>query len=138
MSKDLQEFSVPVSYKLAALWTAIMFCYVYGDYFLLFVPGHIQDLMNGDSGAGRTTPVKLLSFAIMMTFPAAMVFLSLTLPAKLNRWVNVIVGLLFTVIMILVVSTSLGEWMIFYTYLGIAEIMGTSLVVWYAWRWPRV
>jgi len=114
-----------------------MFCYVYGDFFTLFVPGRIENLMNGNSGAGSTSPTKLLMFAILMTIPSIMIFLSVALKPKVNRWLNLAMGVFFTAIMILVVSVSIDEWMIFYIYLGVVEIILTSLIVWLAWRWPK-
>jgi hypothetical protein len=47
-------------------------------------------------------------------------------------------GIFFTLVMILVTVTSLGEWMIFYTFLGIIEIMLTSIIVWQAIKWPTL
>lgn len=135
-SNNLKDVQIDVKYKLSALWVAVMCCYIYGDYFSLFVPGRIQDLMHGISGVGTTTPVMLLLFAILMTLPSLMIFLSLALKAKWNKVMNLIMGLFFTVIMTLVVATSLNEWMIFYTYLGIVEILITSAIMWYAWKWP--
>jgi len=114
-----------------------MFCYVYGDFFGLFVPNRIQHLMDGESGVGATTPLKLLFFAIMMTWPSVMIFLSLALGAKINRWLNIILGLFYTAIMVLVGATSIEEWMIFYVYFAAIEIILTLLIVWHAWRWQR-
>lgn len=136
-ANDLKDFKINVKLKLSALWVAVMFCYVYGDFFSLFVPGRLERLMDGNSGMGATTPMKILMFAILMTLPSVMVFLSLVLKPKVNRLVNLSMGVFFTAVMILVVATSLGDWMIFYTYLGIVEIIITSLIVWYAWRWPK-
>lgn len=136
-SKTLIDFKVPVKLKLSALWISVMFCYIYGDIFHLFVPGKIESMMNGTTGVGSTTPIKLLLFAILMSIPSLMVFLSLLLKPAVNRWANIVTGVFFTVIMVLVVATSLGQWMIFYTYLGVVEIIITSLIVFYAWRWPK-
>lgn len=136
-SNTLVDFKVPVKLKLSALWISVMFCYVYGDIFHLFVPGKIESLMNGTTGAGSTTPVKLLLFAILMSIPSLMVLLSLHLKPAVNRWANIVTGLFFTAIMILVVVTSIDRWMIFYTYLGVVEIIITSLIAFYAWRWPK-
>lgn len=93
--------------------------------------------MNGITGVGYTTPIKLLLFAILMSIPSLMVFLSLILEPIVSRWANMIVGAFFTAIMTLVVATSIDQWMLFYTYLGIVEIIITSLIVFYAWRWPK-
>jgi hypothetical protein len=134
---NLQEYKINIKLKLSALWTAVMFCYIYGDFFSLFVPGRIQNLMDGNSGAGETTPVKLLLFAVLMTLPPLMVIFSLTLKASINRVLNITIGIFFTAVMILVVATSLGDWMIFYTYLGVIEIILTTTVVIMALRWPK-
>jgi hypothetical protein len=133
----MEDFKINVRFKLSALWASVMFCYIYGDYFVLFVPGHIQSLINGESGLGETTPLKLLLFSILMTLPSIMVFLSLALSPKICRWANIVLGLFYTAIMILVGATSLGEWMIFYIYLAVIEIALTSVIVWHAWRWKQ-
>jgi hypothetical protein len=137
LQKHLEDINVHVKFKLAALWTSTMFLYVYGDFFSLFVPGHIQKLMDGKSGVGTTTPFAILGFAVMMTIPSLMIFLSLTLPSNINRWANIISGFLFTLIMALILASSLREWWIFYSYLAVVEIALTSIIVWFAWKWKR-
>lgn len=132
-----EDFQVNIKIKLSALWVAVMFCYVYGDYFILFVPGHIKNLMDGNSGVGTTTPLSLLGFAVLMTLPIAMIFLSVMLKAKVSRWANISVGIFFTLVMTLIVVTSKGQWMLFYIYLGLVEIILTSTIVWLAWKWPK-
>lgn len=136
-TSNYQDFKINIKLKLSALWISVMFCYIYGDFFSLFVPGRIQGLMNGQSGAGPTTPLILLFYSIFLSLPPLMIFLSLILNARLNRLINIITGLLFTVIMLLVVGFSIDKWMIFYTYLGVIEITITCLIVRYAWLWPE-
>lgn len=131
-----EDVKINIKIKLAALWTSLMFCYVYGDFFSLFVPGRIQRLMEGNSGAGETTPVTLLLYAVLLALPALMIFLSVSLKASVNRILNIIMGVFFTLVMILVTATSLGEWMIFYTFLGVIEIILTGIIVWQAIKWP--
>lgn len=137
-NSTLEDIKINVKIKLAALWTSVMFCYVYGDFFSLFVPGRIQRLMEGNSGAGETTPTMLLAYAILLALPALMVFLSVALKAKINRIVNIIMGVLYSLVMILVVSTSISEWMTFYIFLGVVEIILTSIIVWQAVKWPTL
>lgn len=40
----LEDIKVPVRLKLWALWTALMFCYVYGDYSGLYPPGQLKGM----------------------------------------------------------------------------------------------
>ena len=123
----------PVKIKLAALWTSVMFCYIYADYFGLYVPGRLQAMMNGKMGPlGPTTQGVLLFTSVIMIIPSLMIFLSVALKPALNRWLNIIVGVLYTVIILI----TMWDWA-FYILYGVVEITLTGLVVWYAWRWPR-
>src|SRR6202011_5867708 len=130
----LEDLKVHVKLKISALWAAVMFCYMYGDYFGLYKPGTLPAMIAGKMGPlGPATQGVLLGFAIMMAIPGVMVFLSLVLPPTVNRWTNVTFGVIYTVIMLL---TMPGEWA-FYVFLGVVEVALTVLVVWYAWSWPR-
>lgn len=40
----LEEYRAPAKVKLAALWASTMFCYIYGDYFGLYVTGTLADM----------------------------------------------------------------------------------------------
>jgi ABC-type Co2+ transport system permease subunit len=62
-----------------------------------------------------------------------MVFLSLALKPDLNRWANIILGVIYTLIILI---TMPGSWA-FYIFLGIVEGVLTALIVWYAWNWPK-
>jgi hypothetical protein len=82
---------------------------------------------------GPTTQGVLLFTSGMMAIPSVMVFLSLALKPNLNRWVNIILGVVYTVIILI---TMPDAWA-FYIFLGIVEVVLTALIVWYAWNWPR-
>lgn len=130
----LRHFDPPVQLKLSALWASVMLCYIYGDYFGLFVPGTLKAMFDGQMGSlGPTTQGVLLGTAVLITFPALMVALSLLLPPTVNRWLNIVLGLAYTAI---VVAFMPGGWW-FYEALAIIEIALQLAVVWYAWRWPR-
>lgn len=133
----LESFKVNTRFKLAALWTSVMFCYLYGDFFSLFVPGRVMKLNEGNSGTGTTTPVMLLCYALMMSIPAIMVFLSLVLKPTLSKWLNIVFGIVFTVIMALILFSTSGKFMLFYSYLAVVEIMLTISIVWNAIKWLR-
>ncbi|WP_158799949.1 DUF6326 family protein [Pedobacter sp. L105] len=136
-TNQLQDFKINIKIKLSALWISVMFCYIYGDFFSLFVPGRIQGLVNGQSGAGPITPWVLLAYAVLLSIPPLMIVLSLVLKPEINRLSHIIFGIFFTIVMLLVVGTSIEKWMIFYCYLGVIEIIITSLIVYYAWLWPK-
>ena len=70
-----------------------------------------------------------------MIIPAVMVFLCLTLKPKINRWTNIILGGLYIAVNI---SNLIGETWVYYLFFGIIEIGLALLIVWYAWKWPKV
>ena len=133
-STALEDTKVSVRLKLAALWTSVMFCYSYGDYFELYVPGKLQDMLNGEMALGAVTQGMLVLTAVLMAIPSLMIFLSLALPASVSRWLNVGAGLFYATIMMLILFN--GAWA-FYMLFAAIEIILTLLVVRYAWRWPR-
>jgi hypothetical protein len=122
-----------VRFKLSALWTALMFCYIYGDYFGLYVPGKLQGMLGGEGPVGPVSEVTLVGTALLLAVPGLMVFLSLLLPPRLCRWLNIGLGLFYTAIMLL---TMPGAWW-FYIVLGVLEVALSLLIVVMAWRWPR-
>jgi hypothetical protein len=131
---DLADIKVPVKLKLAALWTSVMFCYLYGDYFTLYKPGALQAMLDGKIAPfGPTTQGVLLGVTIAMTIPALMISLSLVLRPVASRWLNVIVGVLYTVF---VLVTMQGAWG-YYLFLGTVDMVLTAVIVWVAWTWPK-
>lgn len=130
----LTDKPVHVKFILSSLWVSLMLCYIYGDYFGLYKPGTLQSMLDGQMGPlGTVTQGVLVGTSIMMAIPALMVFLSLVLKPVVNRWLNMILGILYALIMIL---TMPGAWW-FYIILGIIEI-GLSLMIFgYALRWPQ-
>ena len=128
----LEDFRIHVKVKLAALWVAVMFCYVYGDFVGLFKPGKLQMMIAGRMPLREVSQRVLLGMAAVMAIPSAMIFFSLVLPPRSSRGANIVFGILYSTIMII---TMRGAWH-FYIFLGCIEIGLTTLVVWYAWTWP--
>ena len=131
--RALDDIKIHVKIKLSALWAAVMFCYIYGDIFRLFQQGELHGMLEGKMWSLPVTQELLLGTSILMAIPGVMVFLSLALKPNLNRWVNIILGVTYTAIMLI---TMPGAWA-FYIFLGIVEVALTVLIVWYAWSWPK-
>ncbi len=134
----LDNQPIPTKLKLAALWTSTMFFYVYGDYFSLYLPNHIQHLMEGKTPMGATSPVILLSFSLLMAIPSLMISLSVFLKPKINRIANITAGIIFTLIMLLIFVTSVADaWLMFYSFYAAVESVLTLVIVRLAWKWER-
>ena len=122
---------IGVRAKLAALWATLMFLFVYADYLSLYRPGEIDKIRGGMMGPFEVTQAMLLVASVVVIVPAVMIFLSLVLPASINRWTNIAVGVVFTLINI---ANVLGETWVYYWLFGILEVVITLLILWYAWK----
>jgi hypothetical protein len=131
----LEDFKVNVKIKLAALWTSVMFCYIYEDYFELYVPKKLERIISGDGLLN--TPMKLFSASFVLIIPASMIFLSILLKPKLSRLLNIIFGICYTALMLWIALNYSDKWLTFAVVFAIVESIITSIIVWYAWKWLR-
>lgn len=131
----LEDQPVPVRAKLAATWTSFMFLYAYVDILNFFTPGVIEDILDGrvfEFGLSQTFSATALT---LVAIPILMVVLSMTLPARAGRITNLIVASLYIPV---TAFNVVGEsWLYFYG-LGVAlELILLTLILRYAWTWPR-
>ncbi|MHA2095098.1 MAG: DUF6326 family protein [Candidatus Hodarchaeales archaeon] len=132
MTNTLEDMKINVKLKLSALWVAALFLFIYADYFGLYTPGHIEDIIAGELSGFTISQVLLLAFMILMTLPSLMVFLSLILKPKVNRWTNIIIGIVQAVF----VLGGIADPNLFFVFASSVEVVLLSLIVWYAWTWP--
>jgi glycerol-3-phosphate acyltransferase PlsY len=112
-----------------------MFCYIYCDYFELYAPGKLDSMLQGNIGPlGATTQGVLLGTSLLMAVPSLMIALSVALPARYNRIVNIVIGAFFTLLLVLLTYSS--AWY-FYKVFAAIETVLTASVVRYAWKWPK-
>ena len=88
----------------------------------------------GTSGGMEFTQGFLLSFSILMEIPIAMFLLSRILKYSVNRWSNIIAG----VIMVIVQTYSLFNPSTgYYLFFSIIEIACLLWIIWSAWKWDE-
>jgi hypothetical protein len=131
----LEDFKINIKIKLSLLWSSVTFFYIYGDYFELYVPNKVSGIINGDSMLDN--PLKLFFASLLLAIPALMICLSILLKSSLNKWLNIVFGMFFSVLMLLIAVTSISEWRTFYVFYAIVESTITSAIVWYAFNWPK-
>jgi hypothetical protein len=135
MKRNLEDFRTPVKLKLAALWTSLMFLYVYGDYFNMYSPGKLAKMAAGDVGPVNTADEPaMLALSMMMAVPALMVALSILLPPVFAKWLNVLLGLTYAAIL----AVTLSGAPLFYLGYGAIEIPLSLFIAWTALIWPKV
>jgi hypothetical protein len=130
----LQDSSIDIRIKLAALWTSLVLCYLYGDYFELYTPGKVTSLISGDGILD--TPAKLFAATLVLVAPSIMVPVTVIVRPPIVRASSVVLGIGFAVTTILIAISSLTSWYGFYVLLAAVEsvIAGTIAVM--AWKWP--
>lgn len=133
--KALEDIKLNVKIKLAALWVSFMFLYIYVDYFHLYMPGALEDMLAGKVFVFEVTQAFLLVALATVTIPALMIFLSVALPAKVNRCTNIIVA---TVYIPYTLFNLVGEAWMHMVFGAIVEVVLLLLVIWHAWKWPKL
>ena len=76
--------------------------------------------------------------AVIVLVPLVMAFLTLTLKDSINRWLNLILGVVFAIIffgnLVQLATTTPAAYILL---LSIAGLIAPILIVWYAWKWPK-
>lgn len=133
----LEDLRLPVQAKLAAAWTSFMFLYIYVDYLALYKPGFVDDILVGTVHEFDTGPTFVAIALTLMAIPILMIVLSMTLPARANRTVNLAVAALYLPV---TVYNADGEpWTYAYFYglsIGL-EVLLLAFILRSAWTWPR-
>lgn len=132
---SLVDAKVSVRLTLAALWASFMFLYIYVDYFALYMPGKIEDILNGRIFVFNITSGFLLAALASVSIPALMIFLSVALPAKVNRWANTIIAAVYIPYTLFNLS---GEAWIHMVLGAVVEVVLLCLIIHYARKWPRI
>lgn len=133
LNKEFVDVFVNTKLKLASLWTSFMFLYIYVDYFHLYMPSTLTDILKGKVFVFDITQAFLLIAMIMVAIPVLMIFLSVALSAKANRLVNIIVAILLIPYMLF---NLVGEAWMHMVFAAIVEVLLLCFIIYYAWNWP--
>ncbi len=131
----LEDLRMPVQAKLAAAWTSLMFLYIYVDYLHLYKPGTIDDILDGVAYEFDISQPLLALFLAVVAVPGLMIFLSVILPARANRVINLVVASVWIPVSAFELA---GESWTFFYGLGVGlELLLLAFILRCAWTWPR-
>ncbi len=120
--------------KVAALWI-VFECGSLGTGMVEFMtPGFIEGIIEGEMFGWELTSEVALLFAIIFMIPPFMAFLSLTLKDSINRWVNIIGGIVFVLLATYGISNFLAELAPWAIVIWLSQVVALALIVWYAWK----
>ena len=118
---------------LSTIWIFVVFNYLYCDVVSLMDAELLKQYLTGNVGGMEMTQGFLLGAGILMEISITMVLLSRVFKYRANRWANMIAGVIHTAAVSL--SMFVGKPALYYIFFGTIEIVCTSLIVWYAWKW---
>lgn len=98
-------------------------------------PNSIKDILAGKVFVFDISYVFLLIAMIFVAIPTLMIFLSVLLPARINRWTNIIVAAVFIPYMLFNLA---GEAWVHMYFAAALEVVLLCLIIRYAWKWPRI
>lgn len=118
---------------LSTLWIVVMINMLKEGILSLYIPGSAEELARTSASAGASIPQLMLIGAIMGQLGIAMIILSRVLKYGINRWVNIVVGII-TIAYIWGGMASYPH----YIFIASVETICLLLIIWFAWKWRNV
>jgi len=118
---------------LSTLWIVVMINILTADVLGLYIPGAAEEVAKTSASAGLSIPQLMLVGAIMNELAIAMIILSRVLKHGINRWVNIIVGIV-TIAYIWGGMASYPH----YIFIASVETLCLLLIIGFAWTWRNV
>ncbi len=118
---------------LSTLWVVVMINMLKADILSLYIPGSAEEVARTSASAGTPIPQLMLGGAIIGELAIAMVVLSRVLKQGINRWVNIVMGIV-TIAYIWGGMASYPH----YIFIASVETLCLLLIIGLAWMWRNV
>lgn len=129
--KTTEEIDTKV--LLSTLWIVVMINMLKADILSLNIPGAAEEVAKTAASTGASIPQLMLIGAVMGNLAIAMIILSRVLKYGINRWVNIIVGIV-TIAYIWGGMSSYPH----YLFIAAVETLCLLLIIWFSWKWRTV
>jgi len=124
--------------KISVLWLFYVVAFLAVLQLGSLEPGVMQKFLStGEVGGMKITSEVLLVLAVLILVPLMMAFLSLTLKDSMNRWANIIVGIVCTGFQLFALIETMAEPSSYAVLMETSKVVVPALVVWYAWKSKR-
>lgn len=118
---------------LSTLWIVVMINMLKADILSLFIPGAAEEVARTSASAGASIPQLMLVGAVMGQIGIAMIVLSHVLKYGVNRWANIVAGIV-TMAYIWGGMASYPH----YIFIAAVETLCLLLIIGLAWTWRNV
>ncbi|MCR9251476.1 MAG: DUF6326 family protein [bacterium] len=119
---------------LSLLWIYLTVNYIYCDVFTLHLSKYLEAFLSGTVGGMEITEEFLLIFAGIMQIPMIMIVLSRTLKFKVNKYLNIVTGIITTSIQAFTVTMGGTPHYMFFSFF---EICTGLLIIYLAVTWKE-
>lgn len=135
-TSQYQNTRVDVKLVLCALWTVVLFIFAYVDIFGFYRADVLDAALDGKlSNMPFTIDQAFLTLTLIYILPPIlMVALSLLLPPRTNRMVNIVVSVVYAASILV---SCIGETWLYYILGSLIEVALLLAVARAAWRWPQ-
>ena len=120
--------------KISVLWLFTIVAGLASGILGLLEPGAIEQIMTGEVEGMIISPEFLFLFAIIFLIPLVMAFLSLTLKDSVNRWANIIMGVVWIVLSLTDIPMYVANPSAYAILMWLAGVVAPALIIWYAWK----
>ena len=131
---SLVASSVNVRIKISALWTSMLFVFVYVDLFSLYRADVRADIEAGEISGFTVNQSFLLATTVYVVIPSLMVSCALVLPPRVDRIANIALGIVYA---LTIIAGAIGEGNYYYILGSAIEVALLAAIVYYAWNWPK-
>ncbi len=120
--------------KICVLWLFSVLIGLMTTLIGLFEPGVIEQVMAGQLEGQNLGPEVLLVLTLFLLIPLVMAFLTLILKSTVNRWANIVVGIVFVVLGLSDLPGNIADPSAYALVLNISVVVAIALIVWIAWK----
>jgi len=122
--------------KISVLWLVFNVAGLAAVALMFMEPGVVTELAEEGTIAGtRLGPEMLLAGAVTLLIPLVMAFLSLVLKDKINRWANIIVGIVHIGLGAAdLADPRVAELPAYAVLISVSQFVVAALIIWYAWK----
>ncbi len=119
---------------LSLLWIYLTVNYIYCDVFTLHLASYLEAFLSGNVGGMKITEEFLLAFSVVMQIPMIMIVLSRVLTFKLNKYFNIVAGIITTSIQTYTVTMG-GT--LHYMFFSFFEVCTGLFIIYLALTWKQ-
>jgi len=120
--------------RIAVLWVIMAVCISAHSIMIAADPTAMERMAEEAAAMG---PGMWLFMALFWLVPLWMAFVTMTVKGSCNRWANLVLGIIFTILNIWNLIEGLAEPTVEQILIVGSMVVATGLIAWYAWQLPK-